>query len=554
MASGGTDESQTPSPRVGGYRKPYGILGPLFGTKLYRLTLPKHAVIPTGHTQTDMWPGNADRGAIIVRGDFELAGRSIRDAEAPWLADGISIDWLSKISTFDWLRDLRATGSEAARVRGRSLILRWIETHGLWNRIAWQPGELGARITNWIGHCDFLTGGSDATFQQIFYHSLVRQTRHLGRILRFAAPGVARIQALKGLIFAALAFENDRLLERSLRSLNEEIDQQILGDGGTISRNPSRQLAYVCHLVDIRSALRDAQKEVPHWVQTAIDRMAPMLRFFRHGDGGLALFNDSQEEEGWLIDVVLTRSEARGKPLESAPHSGFERLTANRTTILMDVGTPPPKGYDSMAHAGTLSFEMSVGKERLVVNCGAHHGDSTAWVTAQRTTAAHSTVTVEDVNSDEILETGGFNHRTGKVLVDRKEADGDIWIDASYDGYARTFGLVHSRRLYLGANGGDLRGEDTLTGEGNHKFVVRFHLHPDVRASMVQERNAILLRLPSGEGWRFRASGGVMALQESVYLGLGNSVKRTEQIAVSAATQHGSGLVKWAFSQLSYDD
>jgi uncharacterized heparinase superfamily protein len=553
-ADGGMISSQTPSPRVGGWGKPYGFLRLVYGTKLYRLTLPSHAVMPTGHIPTDMWPGDANRGAIIVNGDFELAGRAIRDAEAPWLADGISVDWLALISNFDWLRDLRAAGNEEARLRGRALIHRWINTHGEWNQTAWQPGVLGARIANWIGHCEYLTSGSDASFQQELYHSLARQTRHLRRVARYAAPGTARILALKGLIFASLAFENDKLLERSLRGLNEEIERQILGDGGNVMRNPSCQLDYLRHMIDIRSALRDGQREVPHWVQTAIDRMAPMLRFFRHGDGSLALFNDSCEEQGWLIDVALTRSEARGKPLESAPHSGFERLTANRTTIIMDVGAPPPKSYDSMAHAETLSFEMSVGKERLVVNCGAHHGDSAAWITAQRTTAAHSTVTVGDVNSAEILENGGFNHRPVKLSVDRKEAEGDVWIEATHDGYQRTFSLVHSRRLYLGANGGDLRGEDTLTGEGNNKFVVRFHLHPDVRASLVQEGHAILLRLPNGPGWRFRASGGVIALQESVYLGSGNSVKRTQQIAISSATQLGTGQVKWAFSELSSDN
>jgi uncharacterized heparinase superfamily protein len=548
---GGMNSSQTPSPRVGGWRKPYAFMRLVYGSKLYRLTLPRHAVMPTGHIPTDMWPGDANRGAVIVNGDFELAGNAIRDAEAPWLAHGVSADWLATVSTFDWLRDLRAAGNEAARLRGRELIRRWIDTHGEWNQIAWQPGELGARVANWIGHCEFLIGGSDASFQQAYYRSLVRQSRHLSRVARYAAPGKPRILALKGLIFSSLAFDNSKVLERSLSGLNEEIERQILGDGGTVMRNPSCQLDYVRHMIDIRSALRNGQQEVPHWIQTAIDRMAPMLRFFRHGDGGLALFNDSREEEGWLIDVVLTRSEARGKPLESAPHSGFERLTADRTTLIMDVGSPPPKGYDSMAHAGALSFEMSVGKERLVVNCGAHHGDSPAWITPQRTTAAHSTVTVEDVNSAEILENGGFNHRPVKLSVDRKEAEGDTWIEATHDGYQRAFGLVHSRRLYLAANGGDLRGEDTLTGEGNRKFVVRFHLHPDVRASMVQEGNAILLRLPSGSGWRFRASGGVMALQESVYLGSGNSVKRTEQIAISSATQLGTGQVKWAFSQLS---
>lgn len=553
MAGGRVTGSARTSPRVGGWRKPYGLLRLLYATKLYHLTLPRHAEMPTGLVPTDLWPGDATRGTIIVNGDFELAGRAIREAEAPWLADGISTDWIALVSTFDWLRDLRAVGNDAARARGRALIRRWIVSHGEWNQTAWQPGVLGLRVANWLGHCDFLMSGSDRAFQQEFFHNLARQIRHLRRVSAYAAPGIASILTLKGLIYASLAFANPKALDRSLRTLGEEIERQILGDGGNIMRNPSYQLDCLRHMIDIRSALRNGQQEVPHWIQTTIDRMAPMLRFFRHGDGGLALFNDSREEEGWFIDVVLTRSEARGKPHESAPHSKFERLTANRTMVTMDVGGPPPKEYDTVAHAGALSFEMSVGRERLVVNCGAHHGDSTAWYTAQRTTAAHSTVIIEDVNSTELLEAGGFSQRPITLATNRKEADGDIWIEATHDGYERTFGLVHTRRLYLGANGGDLRGEDTLSGKGNHKFVVRFHLHPDVRASKVQEGNAILLRLPSGLGWRFRASGGVITLQESVYLGSGSTVKRTEQIAISSATQMGTGQVKWAFSQLSSD-
>jgi uncharacterized heparinase superfamily protein len=498
-----------------------------------------------------MRPGDERRGEVIVKGDFEFAGNAVREAEAPWLADSISEAWLAGISEFGWLRDVRTVGSEAARARGRALVQRWIGTQGEWHPITWRPDVLGARVANWIGHSEFLTSGAETAFRDSLFRNLRRQIRHLQRVARFAAPGLPRIAVLRGLVFAALALENRKALARWLKGLEAEIDSQVLGDGGYITRNPSHQLAVIRHLIDIRSALRDAQEEIPQGLQTAIDRMAPMLRFFRHGDGGLALFNGSREDEGWLIDVVLTRSEARGKPLDSAPHSGFERLTANRTVILMDVGAPPPQGVDEYAHAGALSFEMSVGKERLVVNCGAHYGDRASWRFAQRTTAAHSTVTVDDVNSAEVLQGGGLGKSNAAISCDRKQADGDIWVDSAHDGYQKTFALTHSRRLYLAASGGDLRGEDTLTGEGSHRFVVRFHLHPAVRASVVQEGNGVLLRLPGGAGWRFRASGGVIALQESVYLGGGYDVKRTEQIVVSSATQQGMGQVKWAFTQLA---
>jgi uncharacterized heparinase superfamily protein len=530
----------------------YALHRPIYATGLYRLTLPRRARAAISFMPADLWPGNSNRGDMIAEGNFEYGGKIIRDAEAPWLAAGVADDWRADVSRFEWLRDLRASGGEAARARARALVQRWMESYdGQWNALTWRPDVTGARLANWLSHYEFVANGASAEFLDTLNRSLVRQVRHLKRTACFAEPGLPRILALKGLILSSLAWGVDRKLKRRIQLLEHEIAEQILADGGHVSRNPENLLEFLRHLVDIRGALRDAQIEVSSTLQTAIDRIAPMLRFFRHGDGGLALFNGGRENEGWLVDVALTRSEARGKPLESAPHSGFERLTANRTLLLVDTGLPAPMGYDRDAHAGTLSFEMSVGKERLVVNCGAYRGDNASWRTAQRTTAAHSTLTVEDNNSAEILAKGGIGKRGNPATTGRKEADDNIWLDASYDGYRSTLGVSHTRRLYLSASGGDFRGEDSLEGKGNHKFSVRFHLHPTVRASLIKDGNAVLIRLPSGTGWRFRASGGVITLQESVYLGQDNEIKRSEQIAVSSATRDGEGLVKWAFSRLS---
>src|SRR3546814_8791561 len=102
--------------------------------------------------------------------------------------------------------------------------------------------------------------------------------------------------------------------------------------------------------------------------------MSARLRLLHHGDGGRALFNGSNE--GWDLQIgrVLQRASIVKGPLQSAPSSGFQRLQSGRTLVLVDCGRPPPPGYDRLAHAGTLSFEMSVGRERLIVNCGAQGG------------------------------------------------------------------------------------------------------------------------------------------------------------------------------------
>jgi uncharacterized heparinase superfamily protein len=528
----------------------YAISIPVFKSSLYRRLLEKSGNEAPQFVPTDIWPGNANRGSVTVEGDFECLGTVIRDADKPWLASSVSDAWLANVSEFDWLRDLRAVGSDAARTRARELITRWIETHGSqWQRHSWQPAVTGVRLANWLGQREFLAIGANTNFLNQFDGSVHQQSHYLRHICKFIPAGFDRILACKGLILTALSTKDSRQLSRWVKQLDREIEAQILGDGGHVSRSPAIELALLRHLIDIRSALRDAKEDVSHALQTAIDKTAPMVRFFRHGDGGLALFNGSDEDEGWLIDVVLSRSEARGKPLESAPHSGFERLAANRTLLLVDVGNPPPAGFDQQAHAGTLGFEMSVGKERVITNCGAHFGATEAWLEAQRTTAAHSTVIVENMNSSELLSIGGIGSRPNSVSAERREADGNIWIDAAMMGGTGTGD--HARRLYLSANGGDIRGEDTVSGTDSQKFVARFHLHPAVQASLVRQANSVLMRTPSGSGWRFRASGGVISLQESVYLGLPGQVKRTEQVVISAATQNGSGQIKWAISRLA---
>jgi len=287
-----------------------------------------------------------------------------------------------------------------------------------------------------------------------------------------------------------------------------------------------------------------------------------MLRFFRHGDGGLALFNDSMESESWLVDMVLTRADAKGKPLSTAPHSGFQRLHINRSLVILDAGPPTLSASDEHAHAGTLSFEMSIGKERMIVNCGAHIGSNENWRYSCRTSAAHSTLILEDTNSTEILTNGHLNVDDMTVTSRRDDENGNIWIEASHNGYEHLYGVVHRRRLYLANGGEDFRGEDSLIRtlprqdsepEGRF-FILRFHLHPQIRASLLHNRATVLLRLPSGQGWRMRANGGEIEINESVYLGVFGEIKRCEQITLSAqmagSDDGAKATVKWALSRI----
>lgn len=531
----------------------------IYASPLYRLSLGGRTPEALALAPPDPWPGEAARGSAILNGIFGFNGEVLRGGAVDWFPSGMSDDWVAALHGFDWLRDLRAVGGDAARRRARELVEDWCLHAQRWHPVAWRPDVLATRLFAWLGQYEFFCASADDTYRQRYLKSVSQQARHLARVLPGGGVGEPMLTALKGLIVAGVALpDRTGWADQGLRLLERECARQLLPDGGHLSRNPASQVAILRHLVDTRGALLAAGREVPHFLLAAIERAAPFVRMLRHGDGGLALFNGADEGESWLIDMLLAQADARGRPPISAPHSGYERLVNNRTLVIVDTGPPPPPGLDHAAHAGALSFEMSVGKERVIVNCGAHSGGDT-WTAVQRATAAHSTLVVDDTNSAEILSSGSFGRQPSDVEAARDEADGSIWLDASHDGYGLPFGLIHRRRLFLDAAGDDLRGEDTLLHTGAAVrpatgFAIRFHLHPSVQASLVQNGAAALLRLPSGGGWRLRAQGGTLSLAESIYLGHAGETRRSEQIVISGSladeTAEEAASVKWALQRI----
>ena len=525
-----------------------------YSTPLYGFTLLGRTPGAVRGTPPNPWPGDVTAAQALIEGAFIHGGRRVSLDDEPWASatagDSVSQTVVAALHGFGWLNDLATLGSPEAAQRGCALTKSWLKAHGRWSAGAWRAHILGERLANWLVHGKFLERAGGEDFHGEVLRSAARQARHLGRVAASARRDFSLFFAIKGLVYGGIylpGFENG--LDAGLRLLNREVEHQILSDGGHFQRNPSLQLAVLRHLVDIRACLEAARVEVPVDLQGAIDRMAPVLRSFRHGDGRLALFNDGNEEDEGFINMVLAQAGAKGRPISSAPHTGFQRLATGRTLVLMDTGVPLAAG-DDRVHAGTLSFEMSVGKDRLVINCGAEADAKAEWHEALRATAAHSALVVDDSNSIELPGAGGPGAPVSVVLCNRREADGNIWIESSHDGYVGRFGLTHGRHLYLSVDGGDLRGLDTLTGEAGRAFAVRFHLHPEVRASMVQDGEVVLIRMPRGGGWRFLCAGGILALEESVYRGRAGEARRCQQIVISGPLSGEGAVIKWRFTRI----
>ena len=516
----------------------------LFRSALYHLTLRARPVMP--HTALPiLFAGDAELGRALRVGDLI---KTLRAMEQPPIGGDLDTGPTAHVQRFNWLADLAASGLETAATVARELTALWVDEHARWSATSWATDVLAERLGNWMLHAPFLLDGSDEIFRDAFLTSLHRQARHLHRAGVIGVPPHDGFAEARAEIFYGLIFEEQtHRLDASLISLARRIEDEVLADGGHRLRNPSRHLAALRNLIEVRAALAMSGQGVPAWLQTAVDRMAPMLRTFRHGDGGLCLFNGSGSVTREEVDWALHMADAKGRAVANASHSGFQRLTAGQAVVILDTGVTDPVGAGESA--GTLAFEFSAGRRRIIVNCGTPILASSPLREVCRGSAAHSTLILEGTNSSELLGVSAMGdrraHRTDST---RHEVDKNILVESEHDGYLPLFGLSHRRALYLSADGLDLRGEDTLIGSRPAAGVLRFHLHPDVGASLVEGGRSVLLRIGKTQGWRFQVSETGVHLEDSVYFGEGPR-RQCQQIVVPFEHGPAPTTVKWRFHQ-----
>ena len=519
--------------------------------------------------------GSFARGRQLVAGNYLFAGTLVQALDQTlWQVDAPDAAYAAELHGFAWLDDLAAVGDTPARLAAQSWLWGWIDAYGKGRGPGWTPDLTGRRLIRWINHALFVLRGAESEQSHAFYRSLVEQTQFLSRRWKAAAPGLPRFEALTGLIYAGLALEGqESLADPAVKALARECTAQIDDQGGLPTRNPEELLSVFTLLTWAAAALSDAGRSAPAEHLEAIERIAPTLRSLRHADGSLARFHGGgRGAEGWL-DYALAASGVRERQADGLV-MGFARLSAGRTSVIVDAEKPPAAGAAGNAHASTLAFELTSGRRPLVVNCGSGTSFGLDWRRAGRATPSHSTLSLGGYSSARLEEadstTGlealidGPDH----VPVEISAAPDGMRFQGGHNGYAPTHGLTHARTLELTQDGRGLAGEDMLLAmEDSDKrrfdkaldagklkgiaFEVRFHLHPDVDATIDLGGAAVSMALRSGEIWVFRHDGAQnLRLEPSVYLETTRLKPRgAQQIVLSGTAFTYATRVRWSLSK-----
>ena len=438
----------------------------------WRLKRSAHAV-PTHWQPQDPWRGNPDQGASLAH---EGAHPEETFGEA----------W----QRFGWLRHMREFGGNNARSNARRLILEWDETYGNYSVEAWHPELIAERLRVLV----FLWGwfGESASLDQRhdFIASMSAQLYCLEQDWNRLKTEDARVGALGSMVIASLFLNPRADVTHPCKAIVKNLETLILADGGHASRQPDKHISLLKLLIELRYALASSSGWLKEdlastlaSIEEQINRMGAIARMWRLGDGEIISTIGGNEIGAKEITRILDHAGPQGKITHHAEQSGFIRLASGRSIALLN--------------AEHLALEFSHGTQRLVVGVGKEQ--------------ELSTLSLDGVAP----QASSFNSETGP-------AEGGTLAIASHDGYTQSYGIIHTRRIFLSTGGYDLRGEDSLTYEGKPgaiptHVIIRFHLHPKI-TPFISYGGKVTLGLPSNAvAWRFVFEGAKPSIEESTF-------------------------------------
>ena len=517
-------------------------------------------------------PGSRMAGTALRAGHFLVHGAKTPIAQVDYAGAARVTPPLEKVvHSFSWLSDLEAC---AAREQGAPVAERilsaWLQANPQppskpGKGPAWNVGNTGMRLMNWLVHAPLILGGERALRSRTLAH-IGETARWLDRHVGRAEDGLAEVGAWCGIVAAGLLLPDGR--PRRLfgeAGLVKALGELMGDDGGVLSRSPLAQMEAIALLVRLRNCYQATRRDPLPAMERVIEMLVPPLLALTHGDGSLGSW-----QGGWAVDAedvgaLVKASGVRTRPLRDVRQWGYQRAVANKTVLQFDTAPPPLPQHARYGCASTLAFELSHAGHRLVVNCGgAASGGGLVPVRLEqglRATAAHSTLTLDDANSTAVLINGAIGSGVTEVDVDRRTLSQDngttaTRLEASHNGYSARYGLVHRRIMMLRDDGTELRGEDMLLPSGRKGkrgkvgFAIRFHLGPDVDIALTADGQGAGLALPDGSYWQFRSGAGEVTIEDSLWVDGQGRPQATQQLVIQGLVSRGGGNFGWLIKRM----
>jgi uncharacterized heparinase superfamily protein len=518
-------------------------------------------------------PGSRAAGVALRAGHFLVHGARTPIAQIDFAGAARMTPPLERtVHSFAWLADLEACAprEQAAPIAER-ILGSWLEANPKppprpGKGPAWSIENAAARELHWLVHAPLILSNGDRKWRGRVLGAINETARWLDRNVGRADDLLGELAGWCAIVAAGLLLPDGR--PRRLygeAGLIRALGDLLGDDGGVLSRSPLGQMEAIALFVKLRACYRATRREPPEAIEAMLGLLVPPLLALTHGDGSLGNWQGSWAIGADEIGALVAATGVRTRPLRDIRQWGYQRVVAHRSVLQFDAAPPPMARHARQGCASTLAFELSHAGQRLVVNCGGA-GCAGGLVPVRleqglRATAAHSTLVLDDANSTAVLINGRIGSGVSEVDIDRRTLEGErnsgaTKLEASHNGYAARYGLIHRRILILRDDGTELRGEDLLvpTGRkgkrGKVAFAIRFHLGPNIELGLSDNGQSAGLALPDGSYWQFLAGSGELTVEDSLWVdGQGRPVP-VQQLVLQGLVSRGGGNFAWLLKKM----
>ena len=464
------------------------------------------------------------------------------------------------LHSFLWLTRLDRKNS---KIITKDIIKSWINIFFNYDPNTWEMEITARRIIAWSSNIDITLEDANKTYKEKFFLSLIKQSNFLLKNLNNLLYETSKIICCAAIILSGIMFkENDSNYKIGIKELEKIIKNYFDETGFPKSRNPEEVFICIKYLILIREWLKEAQRPIPDFLNEIIQKCGNCYAILSCTNKQFPLFNGATEINHSDYDIFLKTLKYKfvNKNHEIAD---LVKIKKKKFEFFIDCGNPPPNNFAKYYQAGCLAFELIANKQKVICNSGYGKYLSLKLTTLSRSTAAHSTLYINDTSSCIFQKNKFINKIYGNSLVEKHKIisknyteDKDFYsINASHNGYEKKFGYIHTRSIKISKKEDKIFGQDELKKTKNYSnsliYFIRFHIYPDTKIVKTKAGNSILISLSNGEGWLLRNKTKDFEIEKNIFLGNKNKIINNESVIISGNISEEIISIKWEIERVS---
>ena len=461
---------------------------------------------------------------------------------------------------FLWLTKLDRKDSKLIT---KNIIKSWIDNFFNYDPKTWEMEITARRIVAWASNTDITLEDSDKIYKEKFFLSIIKQSNFLLKNLKNLFYDPSKIICCAAIMLSGMLFkENDSNYKIGIKYLEKVVKNYFDETGFPKSRNPEEVFICIKYLILIREWLKEAQKPIPDFLNEIISKCGNCYAILSCDNKQFPLFNGATEINHKDYDTFLKTLKYK---FTNTDHeiADFFKIKKKKFEFFIDCGDPPPDNFAKYYQAGCLSFELISNKQKVICNSGYGKYLSPKLMSLSRSTAAHSTLYINDTSSCIFQKNKSINKVYGNSLIQKHKVinknyaeDKDFYsLAASHNGYEKKFGYIHTRSIKISKKEDKISGYDELKKTKNYSnsliYIVRFHIYPNTKIVKTKGLNSILISLANGEGWLLQSKTNNPEIEKNIFLGNKNKIINNESISFSGNIDTEIILIKWVIERIN---